>query len=402
MSARSFSTSSDLHYDPADPEIHADPYPVYRRLREEAPLYYNAERDFYVLSRFDDIERGVVDYSAYSSAKGGILELIKADIEIPSGVFIFEDPPLHTAHRSLLSRVFTPRKMNALEGQVREFCANALDPFVGADRFDFVLDLGNIMPIRVIGMLMGIPEADQQAVRERKDLGMQQLPGESRDFEDHNFADEAFFADYIAWRADHPSDDLMTELIQVEFEDPSGTVRNLTHEEILIFVNILATAGNETTNRLIGWMGKVLGEHPDQRRDLAADRELLPNAVEEILRFEPPAHSLCRLVTRDVEHYGQTVEAGNVMMFLLASGNRDPRAFPPDGDVLDVRRTFGHHLSFGYGLHFCLGAALARLEARVAIDEVLDHFPDWEVDLDAAELDQSGLRGWKSMPVAIG
>jgi cytochrome P450 len=402
VSARSVSTDSDLHFDPADPEINANPYPLYRRLREEAPLYYNAERDFYVLSRFDDVERGIVDHGTYSSAKGGILELIKADIEIPSGVFIFEDPPLHTAHRGLLSRVFTPRKMNALEDQVRQFCANALDPFVAADRFDFVLDLGNVMPIRVIGMLLGIPEADQQAVRERKDLGMQQLPGESHDYEEHNFADEAFFADYIAWRAEHPSDDLMTELIEVEFEDPSGTVRNLTHEEILIFVNILATAGNETTNRLIGWMGKVLGEHPDQRRELVARRELVPNAVEEILRFEPPAHSLCRLMTRDAEYYGETVEAGNVMMFLLASGNRDPRAFPPDGDVLDVRRTFGHHLSFGYGLHFCLGAALARLEARVALDEVLNRFPDWEVDLDAAELDQSGLRGWKKMPVSIG
>jgi cytochrome P450 len=374
---------------------------VYRRLREEAPLYHNEERDFYVLSRFDDVERGLVDHGTYSSAKGGILELIKADIEIPSGVFIFEDPPLHSAHRGLLSRVFTPRKMNALEGRVRAFCAYALDPFVGEDRFDFVLDLGNIMPINVIGMLMGIPEADQQAVRERKDRGMQQMGGENRNYENHNFADDAFFADYIAWRADHPSDDLMTELIQVEFEDPSGTVRNLTHEEILIFVNILATAGNETTNRLIGWMGKVLGEHPDQRRELVADRDLLPNAVEEILRFEPPAHSLCRLITKDVEWYGQTVEAGNVMMFMMASANRDPRAFPPDGDVVDIHRTIGHHFSFGYGIHFCLGAALARLEARVALDEVLDRFPDWVVDMDAAELDEAGLRGWKTMPVSI-
>ena len=168
---------SDLHFDPADPQTHADPYPVYRRLREEAPLYYNDERDFYAVSRFEDIDKGVVDHGTYSSAKGDLLELIQANIDIPSGVFIFEDPPLHSAHRGVLSRVFTPRKMNALEGQVRDFCANALDPFVGEDRFDFVLDLGNIMPIKVIGMLLGIPEADQQAVRERKDRGMQQLPG---------------------------------------------------------------------------------------------------------------------------------------------------------------------------------------------------------------------------------
>jgi cytochrome P450 len=398
----SLTTSSDIHFDPADPQTHADPYPVYRRLREEAPLYHNEERDFYVVSRFEDIDRGLVDHGTYSSAKGGILELIKANIDIPSGVFIFEDPPLHSAHRGVLSRVFTPRKMNVLEGQVRDFCAKALDPFIGEDRFDFVLDLGNIMPINVIGMLLGIPEADQQAVRERKDLGMQQLPGQLREYESHNFADEAFFSDYIAWRSDHPSDDLMTELLRVEFEDPSGDVRNLTREEILIFVNILATAGNETTNRLIGWIGKVLGEHPDQRRDLVDNRDLLPNAVEEILRFEPPAHSLCRFITHDVEVHGQKVEAGNVMMFVMASGNRDHRAFPPDGDVLDIRRSIGHHLSFGYGIHFCLGAALARMETRVALDEVLNRFPNWEVDLGAAELDQSGLRGWKTMPVTIG
>ena len=396
----SLTTSGDIHFDPADPQTQADPYPVYRRLREEAPLYHNDERDFYAVSRFEDIDKGVVDHGTYSSAKGDILELIKANIDIPSGVFIFEDPPLHSAHRGVLSRVFTPRKMNALEDQVRDFCANALDPFVGEDRFDFVRDLGNIMPIKVIGMLLGIPEADQQAVRERKDRGMQQLPG--KPLENHNFADEAFFADYIAWRADHPSDDLMSELLSVEFEDPAGEVRNLTHEEILIFVNILVTAGNETTNRLIGWVGKVLGEHPDQRQELVEDRDLLPNAVEEILRFEPPAHSVCRLITRDVEVHDQLVEAGNVMMFVVASGNRDDRAFPPDGDVLDIHRTIGHHLSFGYGIHFCLGAALARMETRVALDEVLDRFPDWEVDLDAAELDTAGLRGWKTMPVTIG
>jgi cytochrome P450 len=394
-------TSSDITFDPADPQMHADPYPTYRRLREEAPLYHNDERDFYVLSRFEDIDRGLVDHATYSSAKGGILELIKANIDIPSGVFIFEDPPLHSAHRGVLSRVFTPRKMNALESQVRDFCAKALDPFVGEDRFDFVLDLGNIMPINVIGMLLGIPEADQQAVRERKDRDIQQLPGAPREYEGHNFADEAFFADYIAWRAEHPSDDLMTALIRVEFEDPSGEVRNLTREEILIFVNILTTAGNETTNRLIGWIGKALGEHPDQRRELVKNRDLIPNAIEEILRFEPPAHSLCRLITRDIEVHGQKVEAGNVMMFLTASGNRDHRAFPPDGDVLDIHRAIGHHLSFGYGIHFCLGAALARLETRVALDEVLNRFHDWEVDLDAAELDNPGLRGWKTMPVTI-
>ena len=171
------STTDAAYYDPYDQAIHADPYPAFRRLREEAPLYYNEQYDFYALSRFDDVDKGLIDNVTFSSAKGGILEIIKADIEMPSGVFIFEDPPLHTAHRGLLSRVFTPKKMNALEPQIREFCANVLDPLVGADRVDFVRDFGAIMPMRVIGMLLGIPEADQEAIRQRGDERIRHEPG---------------------------------------------------------------------------------------------------------------------------------------------------------------------------------------------------------------------------------
>ena len=193
----------------------------------------------------------------------------------------------------------------------------------------------------------------------------------------------------------------MTDLLHAEFEDPSGEVRTLTREEILIFVSILATAGNETTNRLIGWSGKILAEHPDQRRELRDDRDLLPNAIEEVLRYEPPAIQICRVATRDIEYYGQTVPEGSAMMFLTGSANRDHRAFPPDGDEFDIHRQMGHHLAFGYGIHFCLGAALARLEGRIAIDEVLSRFPDWDVDLDRAELDFSAVRGWKCLPATF-
>jgi cytochrome P450 len=394
-------TDSQVHYDPYDQAIHSDPYPVFRRLRTEAPLYRNEDLDFYALSRFADVEKGLVDHVTFSSAKGGILELIKADIEMPSGVFIFEDPPLHSAHRGLLSRVFTPRKMNALEPKIREFCAHVLDPLVGREQFDFVRDFGAVMPMRVIGMLLGIPEEDQQAVRQRGDSKLRRQPGMPQDYHQNNFADDTFIADYIDWRASNPSDDLMTDLLRAEFEDPSGEVRKLTRDEVLIFVNILATAGNETTNRLIGWAGKILAEHPDQRRLLGQDRQLLPNAVEEILRFEPPAIQICRSVTRDVEYYGQTVPAGSIIMFLTAAANRDERAFPPDGDTFDIRRKFGHHLSFGYGIHFCLGAALARLEGRIALDEVLTRFPDWEIDLDNAVLDSSAVRGWNTLPAFV-
>ena len=183
--------------------------------------------------------------------------------------------------------------------------------------------------MRVIGMLLGIPEQDQQAIRAHGDKRIRREPGQPKDFGEHNLADPAFFGDYIDWRASHPSDDLMTELLQSEFADETGTVRRLTREEILTFVNVLATAGNETTNRLIGWTGKVLADHPDQRRELAEDRSLIPNAIEEVLRFEPPSLQSCRYVTRDVEYYGETVPAGSAMMFLTAVRQSGPPGLPP-------------------------------------------------------------------------
>jgi cytochrome P450 len=392
-------TSGDLYYDPYDVEIDADPYPVFRRLREEAPLYRNDVHDFFALSRFEDVERGLKDRDTYISSKGGILELIKADIEMPPGVLIFEDPPVHTVHRSLLSRVFTPRKMNALEPQVRDFCARSLDPLVGSGGFDFIRDLGAQMPMRVIGMLLGIPEEDQEAIRDQSDASLRTEPGQPMRYSQERFATGEAFEDYIAWRADHPSDDLMTELLHAEFEDETGTTRRLARSEVLTYVNVVAGAGNETTTRLIGWAGKTLGDHPDQRRELVADPSLIPNAIEEILRYEPPAPHVARYVSRDVDHHGETVPAGSVMMFLVGAANRDDRRYP-EGDRFDIHRQVGQHLTFGYGIHYCLGAALARLEGRVALDEVLKRFPEWDVDTDNARLSPtSTVRGWETLPV---
>jgi cytochrome P450 len=193
----------------------------------------------------------------------------------------------------------------------------------------------------------------------------------------------------------------MTELINAEFEDETGTTRRLTREEILVYVNLLSAAGNETTNRLIGWTGKLLSDHPDQRRELAANPSRIPNAIEEILRFEPPAPHVARYVDRDVEIHGQTVPAGSAMLLLVGAANRDERRFP-DGERFDVQRQIGHHLTFVYGAHFCLGAALARLEGRVALEAVLERFPDWEVDTDNAKLaSTSTVRGFETLPVFI-
>ena len=393
-------TGSELYYDPYDFEIDVDPYPVWKRLREERPLYYNAQHDFYALSRFDDVERGLVDVATFSSAKGSILELIKADIEMPPGTFIFEDPPMHDMHRGLMSRVFTPKKMMAIEPKVRDFCARSLDPLVGAGGFDFITDLGAQMPMRTIGFLLGIPEQDQEAIRDKLDEGLKLDDGTPGDvIAGAAESSAAMFGEYIDWRAEHPSDDLMTELLQAEFEDETGRTRCLTRAEILNYINLLAGAGNETTTRLIGWTGKVLAEHPDQRKELVEDRGLIPGAIEELLRYEAPSPVQARYVTKDVERHGQTVPAGSVMLLLNASGNRDDRKFP-NGDSFDIHRNIDHHLSFGYGIHFCLGAALARLEGRVALDEVLQRFPTWDVDWDhAVQARTSTVRGWEHLPV---
>jgi len=392
-------SSTDARYDPYDVEINADPYPMFRRLREEAPLYYNEPYDFFAVSRYEDVERGLADKETYISSRGGILELIKANIEIPPGTLIFEDPPIHTIHRRLLSRVFTGNRVASLEPQIREFCAQSLDPLVGAGRFDFVADLGAQMPMRVISMLMGIPEQDQEAVRDHVDEMLRTEAGKPMQSSIDDIIGGARFAEYIDWRAEHPSDDIMTELLNAEFEDETGTVRRLTRDEILTYVSVVAGAGNETTTRLIGWAGKVLAAHPDQRRELAEDPSLVPNAIEELLRYEPPAPHIGRYVARDVAVYGRTVPEGSVMLFLVGAANRDDRRYP-DGDRFDIHREIRQHLTFGYGIHFCLGAALARLEGRVALEEVLKRFPEWEVDSANAKLaPTSTVRGWETLPV---
>ena len=395
--------ASDIHYDPYNAELNSDPYSTYRRLREQAPLYYNAEYDFYALSRFDDVSHGLVDHETFSSGRGAILEWIKAGLEVPSGILSFEDPPIHNIHRNLLARMFTPHKINALEPKIRQFCCRNLDPLAGTRRFDFVRDLGAQMPMQAIGMLLGIPDGDLEGIRDRSHHNMKTESGKPMKLSAKGIGQlGAAYADYIDWRAEHPSDDLMTELLNVEFEDETGTVRRLRREELLLYINVVAQAGNETTTRLIGWAGKILAEHPDQRRDLVENPALIPQAVEELVRFEPPAPHTARYVTRDVGYYDRSVPAGSVMLMLIASACRDDNKFPPNGDVFDIHRDPRQHVGFGVGIHYCLGAALARLEGRIAIEEILKRFPEWTVDLDNAVWSAaSATRGWDAMPALI-
>lgn len=395
-------TASGVYYDPYDAGIMADPYPVFRRLRDEVPIYYNQGYHFWALSRHADVERAFLNWQTFSSSHGDVLEFVQSGMEVPSGMVVWEDPPAHTQHRGLLSRLFTPKRMNMLEEQVRAYCASCLDPLVGTDHFDFVQDLGAELPARVFGMLLGVPESDQTVVRDRADRMLKTDPGQPMKVNRTTALRGDQFGEYIDWRVEHPSDDLMTALLTAEFVDESGNTRRLSRREVLIYTMVLAGAGYETTGRLIGWLGKVLGDHPDQRRQVVEDRSLLASTVEETLRFESPAPHVARYVVRDVDFYGTTVPAGSAMLLLVGSANRDERRYT-DPDRFDIQRRDSPHISFGYGLHYCLGASLARLEGRVALDEVLKRFPDWEVDYDNIKLGStSTVRGWDALPVHVG
>jgi cytochrome P450 len=392
-----------LYYDPFDLDIDDNPYPVWKRMREEAPLYYNEKHNFYALSRYEDVARELPNWETYRSGRGTTADILFSNLEVPPGILLFEDPPLHDLHRRLLSRVFTPRRMLAVESLVRGFCERALDPLIGAGGFDFIAHLGAMMPMRTIGYLLGVPEQDQEAIRLTYGVLIETAEGGTPGEVNPNLFEESMiqFAEYIEWRAANPSDDLMTDLLRAQIEESDGTRRPLSRTEVLAYTAMIAGAGNETTARLIGFMGQLLSDHPDQRRELVADHSLIPGAVEETLRYEPPSPVQARYVARDASHYGHVVPEGSFMLLLNGSANRDERRFE-DPDRFDIHRQ-DSHLSFGHGLHFCLGSALARMEARVAFEEVLKRWPDWEVDYpNARRAHTASVRGWARLPVFTG
>jgi cytochrome P450 len=388
-------TASDLVYDPYDRETILDPHPLFKRMRAEAPLYHSEEHGFYAVSRYQDSEKVLLDRDTFVSRRGVTIDLLKLGVDMPPGTLIFEDPPTHGIHRSLLSRMFTPRRVSGLEPEIRALCATLMDPFVGAKSFDVVTEVASEVPMRVISMLVGIPEADQTKIRDHflgsRDsdrVGVDSLYGE-------------IFGEYIDHRIEHPSDDIMTNLLNAEFEDENGKTKRLSRDELLAYINIVAAAGNETTRIWIGWMAKLLAEHPDQRALLVEDPSLIPNAIEEVLRLEGNTLQNCRWSVKDSEWYGEKVPAGSIMVTLTPSANRDETRFE-DPDRFDVRRKIDHHLAFGFGSHYCLGQALARLEGRIVLDELLKRFPDFEADLDNAEfMYHADNRGWSKLPLLL-
>lgn len=394
---------ADLAWDPFEASVKVDPHPVWRRLRDEAPVYRNERYDFWALSRFDDVLAAHRDPRTYSSAHATVLEMMTE--EPVGGMMIFLDPPDHTVLRRLVSRAFTARRVAELEAAVRQLCGDLLDAQRGRDRFDYVADFGAVVPATVIAMLLGVPPSDREQVRRSIDGIFHLEPGAGmvNDVSIESAVTlHAYIADQLRERRRAPRGDLLSDLVAAEVVEPDGTRRRLTDEESTNFGLLLVSAGTETVARLLGWAGAVLAAHPDQRAQLVADPGLVPNAVEELLRYEAPSPVQGRWTTAPVERHGTRIPEGSKVLLLTGSAGRDERAFA-DPDRFDVRRRFDQHLSFGYGIHFCIGAALARLEGKVAIEETLARFPAWDVvEEDSEFLFTSTVRGYSRLPVVVG
>jgi cytochrome P450 len=393
-------TNTEIYYDPYSTEVDLDPHPVWSRMREEAPLYFNERYQFFALSRFEDVLEASKDASAFSSAHGTVLELLDAPIELVPNWLLFKDPPEHTRLRALVNRAFTPRRIADIEGRVRELACELLDRHVGTDSFDYVADFAARLPMQVIGSLLGVPVEDRDRVAELFEIfGETFGQDEGADYSQLTGLN-AYFGELAARRRARPEDDLMTALVQAEVKDDDGVARRMSTEDISEFVVLLDGAGTDTVSKLLGWAALTLARHPEQRAMLVDSPDRIPDCVEELIRYEPPSPVQGRLVTRDVEFYGRTVPAGSKMLLLTGAASRDEREFER-ADEFDVTRRITRHLSFGYGHHFCLGAALARLEARVALEETLRRFPTWKV-LDGAEMSHSSsVRGYRRVPIAV-
>lgn len=406
MTITSSDIASDVVFDLYDRGTYEAPYDLLRRLRDEAPLYRNDASDFYAVSRYADVSRVLSERDTFISGKGMVFEILKActdlGMEMPEGLFICEDPPQHTMHRALVSRLFTPKAVNGLEPQIRTLCHEVVDAVRDRPRFDVMAEVAHKIPIRVIAMLLGLPKEDQEELHATFHRTMH-VDSDDPDKEALAGIAEAavWFDRYLDERAANPTDDLMTQLLHMELTDETGETRLLRRDEILTYLTLIASAGSDTTALALGWAMKALGEHPDQREVLAADRGLMPTAVEEVIRYEAVSYHAARFVARDVELYGETVPAGSTMLVLPPAANRDERHFP-DPDTFDVTRPAGQHFSFGFGPHFCLGASLARLELRVALDVILDAIPAWSVDADdSAMVVGINTRGWERLTVEV-
>ena len=394
--------ANEIYYDPFDYQVDMDPHPVWKRMREEMPLYYNEKFDFYALSRYEDVMAASKDWETFSSAYGTTLDMMRNPEMLDLGRTILTmDPPEHDQLRSLVGRRFTPKAAKSMEDEVREIVSNWLDQLKGRDSFDFIQDFGALVPMMVICSFMGLPKEDHDSVRKLVDASLHREEGQDSFDMETMMRSIRYYDGALAIREFEPRDDFISELITANVKLDDGSTRPLTQSERINFLSLTAGGGNETVARLLGWAGALLTQHPEQRQMLVENPDLIPQAVEEILRYESPSPVQGRTVMKDIELHGTMVKKGSIVLLLTNSANRDPEAYE-DPDAFNIMREPKQHASFGFGAHFCVGAALARLEGRVALEETLKRYPAWDVDWEHSErVHTSSVRGYLKLPVKV-
>ncbi len=400
-------TKAKLVFDPFSLDFFNGAYETYRRMRDEAPVYYNDEYDFYALTRHEDVAPGFKDFETYSSAYGIDLHTIRNGLPTDTGprMIIFMDPPSHRNMRSLLNKVFTPRAILAQRDNV----IDKVDKYLGRldpDGFDAVQEFTAPFPVEVITTMLGVPEDMAQQVRHWIDDSLTREVGQVETSEhamQANIEQAMFYFDLVAKRRAEPQDDLFTKLVQAELERENGEMDKLDDLEIAAFASLLGGAGAETVTKLVGNAVYLFGKHQDQWQELQEDRSKISGAVEELLRYEAPSQYQVRRNMRDVHLHGTTIPEGSPVFLIGGSANRDERAWT-DADKFDINRdrAEAQNLGLGYGIHSCLGAALARLESTIALEKLLDFMPRFEVDFDnCTRVQMQNVIGWKNVPVKV-
>ncbi len=394
--------ADEIYYDPFDYEVDMDPHPTWKRMREEMPVYYNEKYDFYALSRYEDVMAASKDWETFSSASGTTLDMMRNPEALAMGRnILFMDPPEHDQLRALVARRFTPKAAGSMEPEIRGIVTNWLDQLKGRDSFDFIQDFGALVPMMVICSFMGLPKEDHNTVRKLVDAGLHREDGDSGPNMDLTMRSVRYFDGALALREFEPRDDFTSELITAQVKLEDGSTRPLDQGERIRYLMLAAGGGNETVARLLGWTGALLAQHPDQRAMLVKNPEMIPQAIEEILRYESPSPVQGRTVMKDIEIHGTKIKKGSIVLLLTNSANRDPEAFT-DPDTFDITRESKQHASFGFGAHFCVGASLARNEGRIALDEVLKRYPEWDVQWNESErVHTSSVRGYLKLPVKV-
>ena len=380
--------TSTLVYDPSRPDFQVRAHEVYRSLRDDHPVYHNPAAGFWALSRFEDVRAAAGDPQSFSSENTDISQGLLPQIQSM-------DPPRHDQLRRLVQLAFTPRRVSSMEPRVREIARALIDAFKKDGHCDLLGQFARHLPSLVIGEMIGVPEDRREAFLEWTESMVEVPEGEAAGERNRLSALKIYeeFARLLEDRRRQRRDDLMSALVDAE-EDGL----RLTQEELLGFCFVLIVAGNDTTTNLISNGAVMLAHHPEQRHWLAQEPSLIPNAVEEMVRYEAPAQALPRRTLRDVRMHGITIPEGELVRLVWGAANRDGREFP-DPDRFDVKRSIKRHLGFGHGLHFCLGANLARLEARVAFEELLAQMPEYKLEAEPRWLTSIWARAYAEVPV---